>query len=119
MGSNFTWQSLYAEQTASRVPDNLYLNILSEVGLVGSISFLAIIFLWLKYLFSCLKDGKADIYMRNISLAIFAFSLTYLLAALISQEFESFEAWIMLGVASAIRHIQIRDPKVLIINTVS
>ncbi|MDD5129529.1 MAG: O-antigen ligase family protein [Candidatus Omnitrophica bacterium] len=108
-GSNFTWQSLYAEQVASRVPDNLYLNILSEVGAVGFLLFLVIIFLWLECLIKCMQDRDADIYLRNICLAIFAFGLSYLLAALISQEFESFEAWIMLGITSAICSIRARS----------
>jgi hypothetical protein len=105
-GSNFSWQSQYTDQVPSRLVDNLYLTILSEVGSIGFMIFMIIVFLWIKYLFYCFAYTKSDLYIRNISLVIFAFSISYLSIALIGQEFESFEAWIMLGITSAVRNIQ-------------
>jgi O-antigen ligase len=110
-GSNFSWQKLYADNIPSRLVDNLYLTILSEVGTVGFILFLIILFLWMRYLFLCLIDTGQDDFVRNVAIVILALSMGYLGVALIGQEFESFEAWIMLGIASAIRNIQIMKRK--------
>ena len=106
-GSNFTMQSFYTTQQPSRLPDNLYLNILSETGLVGFGLFLTIVFLWLKNLFNCVLDVRMSPQVRSVSLVILAFSIGYLSIALIGQEFENFECWIMLGITAAL--IKIRE----------
>lgn len=105
-GSNYSWQQLYTTQEPSRLPDNMYLNILSETGFIGFILFLCILFIWMKNLVLCIADRRLGTYFRNIAVTILAFSVGYLSIALIGQEFEAFECWIMLGITSALSAIR-------------
>jgi O-antigen ligase len=104
-GSNITWQDKHIEMQPSRIVHSTYLTILSELGLIGLIIFTIMLYYWLSYLWHCLRSPDVNIYFRNISLAIFAFSIGYLILAAIQQEFEAFEPWLMMAFASALENL--------------
>ena len=101
-GSNMTWQAKFPLQP-SRLVDNLYLTVLSEVGLVGFLLLLMMLYYWLKYLFAALRLSAMDLPVKNMVLAVLAFSVGYLVIALVGQEIESLEPWIMMGIAAAVK----------------
>jgi len=104
VGSNFSWQAKYwAHQ--SRVVHSVPLLVLSETGLVGFVIFTVMIGLWLKYLWVCMHSFDVTPYLRGISLAMFAFSIGYIVLTLTVGEFEAFQPWLVMAVASAIKNL--------------
>lgn len=103
-GSNFSWQSKYPLEQ-SRIVHSLPLLVLSEVGILGFAIFAVMIWLWLKYLWICMHYCQANNYFQGISLAMFAFSVSYLVHSLTVGEFESFEPWLVMGVTSAMMNL--------------
>jgi len=108
-GSNYSWQANYPEIGAnrSRIVHSAYMLVLSELGVIGFIIFLAIIYFWIKYLWNCVRNPNAGLYFRSISMTLFAFSISYLLYILIVGEFEAFEPWLVMAIASAIKNLNI------------
>ena len=111
VGSNYSWQHNYPEiAIKSRTVHSAYFLVLSELGLSGFIIFILIIYFWTKYLWGCIRNTNADPCLRSISVTIFAFSVSFLLYIFLVGEFEAFEPWLVMAIASAI--INLRVPTV-------
>ena len=110
VGSNYSWQENYPEigGNRSRVVHSVYFLVLSEVGISGLIIFMIIIFLWLKYLFDCIRNPDCMPYLRSICMALFAFSASYFVYIVQVGEFEAFEPWLVMAIASAIKNLNVK-----------
>ncbi|MDY6844293.1 MAG: O-antigen ligase family protein, partial [Thermodesulfobacteriota bacterium] len=107
-GSNFSWQMKYPWIEPSRLVHSVYFLIISELGLLGSIVFVTMIYFWIKYLWDCMWSSNGELYVRSICMTMFAFSVGYLLYMWFVGEFEAFEPWLMMGIASAIKNLDMR-----------
>ena len=107
VGSNYSWQKNYPDIGGgrSRVVHSVYFLVLSELGISGLIIFMVIIFLWLKYLFDCIMDHNYMPYLRSICMAFLAFGAGYLVYIVQVGEFEEFEVWLVMAIASAIKNL--------------
>jgi O-antigen ligase len=101
-GSNMTWEAKFRPDP-SRFVDNFYLTVLSEVGLIGFLLLLMMLYYWLKYLVTALRLKIMELPLKNMVLAVLAFSVGFLFIALVGQEIESLEPWIMMGIAAAVK----------------
>lgn len=108
-GSNYSWQANYPEigGNRSRIVHSAYMLVLSELGMAGLIIFLVIIYFWLRYLWDCIRSSRREPRLRSICMTIFAFSVSYLLYILIVGEFEAFEPWLVMAIASAIKNLNV------------
>ena len=108
-GSNYSWQGTYAEigENRSRIVHSAYLLVLSEVGILGLVIFLFIIYFWIRYLWNCIKNTNCVPYLRSICMVLFAFSASYLVYIVQVGEFEEFEVWFVMAIASAIKNLNI------------
>lgn len=108
VGSNYSWQENYPEIGGkSRTVHNAYLLVLSELGVSGFILFGVIIYFWIKYLWDCIRNTNADSYRRNISMTLLVFSISYLIYITLVGEFEAFEPWLVMAIASAIKNLKV------------
>ena len=114
-GSNYSWQKNYPEigENTSRIVHSAYMLVLSELGVTGFIIFLVIIYFWIRYLWDCLRSSKNEPSLRSICMTLFAFSVSYLLYILIVGEFEAFEPWLMMAIASAVKNLHTSSVKMV------
>jgi len=104
VGSNYSWQLNYPEigGNRSRVVHSTYLLVMSEVGLAGLVLFFGIIFYWLNYLWVCMRNPKNEHYVRGICMSLLAYSIGYFVYISAVGEFEDFEPWLVMAIASAV-----------------
>jgi len=103
VGSNYSWQRGFPElgENRSRIVHSTYLLVLSELGTAGFLLFTAVIFCWLTYLWKCVRNSKNEISLRSICMVLLTFSFSYLVYILQVGEFEEFEPWLLMAIASA------------------
>jgi len=107
-GSNYSWQAKYPEIGGrSRIVHSAYMLVLSELGMSGLIIFFVIIYFWLRYLWDCIRSDRCEPRLRSICMTMFAFSVSYLMYISIVGEFEAFEPWLVMAIASAIKNLNI------------
>ncbi len=119
VGSNYSWQLNYPEigGNRSRIVHSAYLLVLSEVGLLGSMLFVVILYFWLRYLWDCVRNRNCEPRLRSICMTMFAFSISYLMYISIVGEFEAFEPWLVMAIASAVKNLP--SSSVQMVNSVS
>ena len=108
-GSNYSWQANYPEigGNRSRIVHSAYLLVLSEAGLLGSILLIVIIYFWLRYLWGCIRNCDCGPRLRSICMALLAFSISYLVYVSTVGEFEDFEPWLVMAIASAVKNLKV------------
>lgn len=107
-GSNYSWQAHYPEigKNQTRIVHSTYLLVLSETGVVGSIFFLAMLYFWIRYLWDCVRNRGCEPRIRSACMALLAFSVSYLVYMSVVGEFEEFEPWLVMAIASAVRNLK-------------
>lgn len=107
-GSNYSWLQTHANiGDETRIVHSAYLLVLSEVGMLGFLIFLFMIYFWIKYLLDCIRNSNRMPYMRVISMTLFAFSASYFVYIVQVGEFEDFEVWFVMAIASAIKNLDL------------
>ena len=110
-GANYTWQLNYPDigGNRSRIVHSAYMLVLSELGLVGMTLFGAVIFLWLWYFWGGIRSRDQDDRLSGLCMVLLIFSFSYLAYITIVGEFEAFEPWLLMAIASAVKSLCITE----------
>lgn len=110
-GANYTWQLNYPDigGNRSRIVHSAYMLVLSELGLVGMTLFGAVIFLWLWYFWGGIRSRDQDDRLSGLCMVLLIFSISYLAYITIVGEFEAFEPWLLMAIASAVKSLCITE----------
>lgn len=86
-------------------PHSTYLGLAAETGLLGLMSFLSIIILFLKYMFHIFKNSN-DKYLKNLALGIIAAIIGILIQGITMDVQNLRHLWFMLGIGISLKKLE-------------
>jgi O-antigen ligase len=105
---------MYLDVDKSYVTHNTYINILAEMGIVGFLIFMAIVWLTLKSYYVCTKQSKnADASLYRISLLLTSILVCWLTSSLSLNLQQNKFLWMSFGLALVIRKAVSKSSSVL------
>jgi O-antigen ligase len=85
-------------------PHSTYLGLAAEIGLLGLLSFLGIIILFLKYMYDIYKNSREQ-YLSNLALGIFASTVGILVQGIAMDVQNLRHLWFILGLGIALKNL--------------
>ncbi len=97
----------YQEGLGILLPHNTTYTVMAELGIIGLLLFLFIIFVFLKKSWQTIQDSGDDIWQKAIAVSLFSSFIAFLfLYQFIGGGFADNNVWIIMGFVYALAHIQ-------------